>query len=67
MNTFKELTLLPVVIEIHEISNGRKMFGLKYGQGVVAHMLGMKRKEVIGALDWADANNEEAEKILLER
>ena len=52
-------------LEIHEIGN-KKMYGLKWGEGRVAEIMGFKRKDVIKALDWADEHNEEAEQVLKE-
>ena len=46
--------------------DGKLTYGLKWGEGRVAEIMGFKRKDVIKALDWADANNEEAEKVLKE-
>ena len=46
--------------------DGKLTYGLKWGEGRVAEIMGFKRKDIIKALDWADANNEEAEKVLKE-
>lgn len=51
--------------EIHEISNGKLLFGLQWGQSKVARILGFKRKDTIRALNWADDNYKEAEKMFI--
>ncbi len=56
-------------MEIHCRGNwakGGKTYGLKWGEGKIARQMGFKRDDVIKALDWADANNSEAEKVLEE-
>ena len=50
-------------IETHQCA-GKNMYGLKWGEGKMARLIGMERKDVISALEWADNNNKEAEEII---
>ena len=50
-------------IEIYQCV-GKNMYGLKWGEGKMARLIGMKRKDTINALNWADNNNKEAEEII---
>ena len=52
-------------VEVREL-NGKHLYALKTGEGRVANILGMERKNIIKALNWADDNNEEAERIISE-
>jgi len=53
-----------IEMEIHEVPNGTMLFGLKWGQGVIARTLGFSRKDVIATLNWCDKNAQEALKII---
>ena len=72
-NYFKKIAK-KLHLEIHccgDWKKGEKIddkltYGLKWGEGKVARLMGFKRRDVIRALDWADTNNREAEKVLQE-
>lgn len=72
-NYFKKIAK-KLHLEIHccgdwkkgEKIDGKLTYGLKWGEGKVARLMGFKRRDVIRALDWADTNNREAEKVLQE-
>ena len=55
-NNFKEIAESSVIIEVHETPGGVFLFGLKWGEGRRARLLGFKRRNVIDALNWADKN-----------
>lgn len=61
--TFKEMCEL-LNIEILIFSETQKYYSLKWGEGKTAEILGLKRKDIINALNWADKNNNKADEII---
>lgn len=61
--TFKEMCEL-LNIEVLIFDENQKYYSLKWGEGTTAKILGFKRQDIIKALNWADKNNNEADKII---